>query len=33
VLDNVGAWMSVEPAIDFTASVPLTLSRYIPGRF
>ena len=33
VLDNVGAWMSVEPAIDFTASVPLTLSRYIAGRF
>jgi hypothetical protein len=33
VLDNVGAWMSVEPAIDFTASVPLTLSRYMAGRF
>jgi endoglucanase len=26
-LDNVGAWMSVEPAIDFTAGVPLALAR------
>jgi endoglucanase len=33
VLDNVGAWMSVEPAIDFTCAVPLALSRYIAGRF
>jgi hypothetical protein len=24
---NVGAWMSVEPAIDFTAGVPLALAR------
>jgi hypothetical protein len=24
--DNVGAWMSVEPAIDFTAGVPLALA-------
>jgi endoglucanase len=30
--DNVGAWMSVEPAIDFTSSVPLTLARYAAGR-
>jgi len=29
--DNVGAWMSVEPAIDFTASLPLVLSRHIVG--
>jgi hypothetical protein len=28
-LDNVGAWMSVEPAIDFTAGVPLALARVI----
>jgi endoglucanase len=31
VLDNVGAWMSVEPAIDFTAGVPLALARVIAG--
>ncbi|HEX6739622.1 MAG TPA: glycoside hydrolase family 9 protein [Vicinamibacteria bacterium] len=30
--DHVGAWMSVEPAIDFTSSVPLTLARYAAGR-
>jgi endoglucanase len=30
-LDNVGAWMSVEPAIDFTAGVPLALARVIAG--
>lgn len=30
-LDNVGAWMSVEPAIDFTAGVPFALSRVIAG--
>jgi len=30
--DNVGAWMSVEPAIDFTSSVPLTLARVVAGR-
>jgi endoglucanase len=29
VQDNVGAWMSVEPAIDFTAGTPLALSRLI----
>ena len=26
-LDNVGAWMSVAPAIDFTAGVPLAVAR------
>jgi endoglucanase len=30
-LDNVGAWMSVEPAIDFSAGVPFALSRVIAG--
>ncbi len=33
--DNVGAWMSVEPAIDFTAMMPLALSRLVaadPGQ-
>jgi endoglucanase len=30
-LDNVGAWMSVEPAIDFTAGVPMALARVIAG--
>jgi endoglucanase len=30
-LDNVGAWMSVEPAIDFTAGVPFALARVIAG--
>jgi hypothetical protein len=26
-LDNVGAWMAVEPAIDFTAGMPYALGR------
>ena len=30
-LDNVGAWMSVEPAIDFTAGVPFALARVTAG--
>jgi endoglucanase len=28
-LDNVGAWMAVEPAIDFTAGLPYALARMI----
>jgi endoglucanase len=30
--DNVGAWMSVEPAIDFTAGVPLALGDVIDSE-
>jgi endoglucanase len=30
--DNVGAWMSVEPAIDFTAGVPLALAALIDSE-